>query len=807
MIAQTVAGGNGRADGGNGGIVRDGGALADLLARLAALDVRLSAEGGRLGYDAPDGTVTPDLRAAILAHKGAILRLLAEAPADRERRIRGELPAGSRLACNLRERHMRAWRYADGIGRYVCRLCEPDTYAAHFPARLTSASAPGAVEHSAAAAPIPSPIAGAARQAERYAALSGELAAWGEAHAYPALAFAWRTRGSGGSSTEPEAYKTLRAGAEAWGAFTRGATWADLLAACHAAGILDTDPAPQGEPDGGVRSASAAGTREPSTTPPASAAPSDRRYTRAGGHPGGHPGGPAAPSHAAGEGAAVRKRREPPRTLAVLDTAGLWIARPGATSYTRITEGVPLADAGASAADILALARRERIDQVWIHPAWARAASLPDRLVTREERHNGAPHPFIDAASAAGWDVRPMGIAPWLYTFQRGTWGAVALAFPHLDSRTPWADAADGRTLLAALMRYRAALGYDYRRSPGATGTGLIRDLHVGNRTALDLTASAAPSDFPMPARVSGLARDLAWIRPLTAEEAARRYVHSYDKNALYLGACSSLALGFGVPEHRTAPADGALTFDGSPGYWRAAVQYDAPALLPHPFLPGGMPDRREREPGAVRWYLAPALALAAELGARVDVREAWVWPESHRVLTSWYERMRGARTTLQDASAATPTDPATAIALRAVKATYTQTIGWLDGGWMRGTDTPEDLYRPDWRHAIIAQAAANQWRNLAKVWREAGAAPFAVGVDCWYFTSDEPDPVKACPVGVRLGAGLGQFKVKDAAVPLADVRAILAELDGGTPPAHVLNHLQIALGGVDAGDADGGEE
>ena len=49
----------------------------NLLATLKRLDVRLEPRGDRLRVDAPAGTITPDLREAMITHKVELLALLA----------------------------------------------------------------------------------------------------------------------------------------------------------------------------------------------------------------------------------------------------------------------------------------------------------------------------------------------------------------------------------------------------------------------------------------------------------------------------------------------------------------------------------------------------------------------------------------------------------------------------------------------------------------------------------------------------------------------------------------------------------
>jgi len=136
--------------------------------------------------------------------------------------------------------------------------------------------------------------------------------------------------------------------------------------------------------------------------------------------------------------------------------------------------------------------------------------------------------------------------------------------------------------------------------------------------------------------------------------------------------------------------------------------------------------------------------------------------------METWYERLRTARTALY-----ADTTPAGRLALGALKYTYALTISGFNSAWHKEKRSP--LYRPDWRHLVIAQANANLSRALHKM-DMAGYTPVAVHKDAVYLVSDEPDPVVACPPSVTLGTGLGHFKVQDAAIPL-DV--VLPAFDG----------------------------
>jgi len=216
-------------------------------------------------------------------------------------------------------------------------------------------------------------------------------------------------------------------------------------------------------------------------------------------------------------------------------------------------------------------------------------------------------------------------------------------------------------------------------------------------------------------------------------------------KNAQWLSAAGVVELGLSGIEERRDPG-GTLPFDKKmPGYWLARIAG-----------------------GEERWACTPTVAWAMERGQTVAITQASVWTQHSRAMETWYERLRGARTALY----ADPT-PAGALALRALKLTYSLTISGFNSVWQRERRSP--LYRPDWRHLIIAQANANLSRALHKMDRD-GYTPVAVHKDAVYLVSDEPDSVAACPPSVTLGTGLGHFKVQDAAILL---ETVLPAFDG----------------------------
>ncbi|HLZ25055.1 MAG TPA: hypothetical protein VKQ30_23280 [Ktedonobacterales bacterium] len=427
------------------------------------------------------------------------------------------------------------------------------------------------------------------------------------------------------------------------------------------------------------------------------------------------------------------------------------------------------------------------IAQLWIHPSWP--GVLDDEVPGHLTAQYGA---WVIGAKQPHWRV----------CFQVGTYTSAGtiIVSPALDARAPWARARTAEELLAALCAFRAATGLSYRRSPGLTGVDLIRDVHGYDRTgARKRGVRGRPLRLDVPGTLPDPVTNNAelpriWMRDLTRDERRAKYLHSYDKNGAWLAACSSLALGFGQPEH-TYPGDGrydALAHPRDaktgaqlpypPGFWRAHI---ATRTLPiRPELPPLISTGAQAAETQV-WITTPTLQLLYDLGIETCVTEAYIWPTHHRALEPWYKRLRDGRTQLM--TQCTHNAPGAEVALKTLKLSYAAATGYIASrGWDRAGDT---LYRPDWRTLLIAQSNAVIYRQMLAAADE-GAHAFALGTDALYFTSDEPDPVKACPAALRLGDGLGAWKVKDS-LPLAE---ILPVLDGAHGQYGALQLVQRAL-------------
>ncbi len=422
-------------------------------------------------------------------------------------------------------------------------------------------------------------------------------------------------------------------------------------------------------------------------------------------------------------------------TIGVLDVDGLHLPDGSLAPVTGTIRHV---------GDLYNGARRHRLTQLWLTDAWVRAAELPDALAGvgqfREVRH---------AFVSDGLDnlhAFPTALTPWLDLRKKGEAGSsVSIVFSLYDEHAVWGFDTDGALLLAALLAYAQAVGAPYYRSPGRTGLDLLQE--VGKRGAD--AKREFPERLPPPAGQVDTVTELSWLRTLSPAERGKAYLHSYDKNAQWLSAAGVVELGLSGIEERHDP-NGKMPFDKKlPGYWLARI--------------AGAEER---------WACTPTVAWALERGQAVAITQAYIWTTHSRAMETWYERLRGARTTLYADEM-----PAGRLALGALKYTYALTISSFNSVWQRDKRSP--LYRPDWRHLVIAQANANLSRALHKM-DAAGYTPVAVHKDAVYLLSDEPDPVAACPPSVTLGTGLGHFKVQDAAVPLGEVLPAFEGTCGG---------------------------
>lgn len=418
--------------------------------------------------------------------------------------------------------------------------------------------------------------------------------------------------------------------------------------------------------------------------------------------------------------------------LATLDAGAWWIE--GFTHARR---------RGAQHASIAGLYRvmiALGIDTLHVHASALPSLGLPAELDVPLPGQRRERHPFLDC-ELDGARPSHSALSPWVELVHHAGPRAIGFGAYQSGAGDPFAEARDGRELLAAHLAFAEALEdrgrrWDFRHSAILTGWKLMHaPWEAGSRRR------RRPLDGPNPqpqleGHPEGAQVEIpyggAWARP--REAPAHPYVAAWDVNGQRLAACSRLALGTGALEHMPA-GDAELKL---PGYHRVtAVRDPFPGEIPMPFEPG--------------WHTTPRVAMARYLGVPIELSESWVWREQAPYLDPFYARMRVARERLR--AELGQRDRPVAIALDALKQTYLQPFGRLRSGKLR--ESSDVRYRPAWYDSIIGQELAREYLRLHQL-AAAGERVLAVYFDAIVCEVPARDYV---PAAIELSDQLGKFK------------------------------------------------
>lgn len=376
-----------------------------------------------------------------------------------------------------------------------------------------------------------------------------------------------------------------------------------------------------------------------------------------------------------------------------------------------------------------------------------------------------------------------------------GTWEQkrlVYIAIPEHDARwaedgvDAWAlaDCEDPRVLLGALC-YLQELGITVEFSPGFTAIELMKQmskLHAQWTRLSDISIIPWYSES-----------DILWYRPLTADEQHMRYLHFYDRNSMYLAACTGSELGEGEP----AEVPGARFDKKLCGIWELNItKYPSGEFCP-PAITGKM-------------AVSPIVELLPGLGYEFEIKRGWIWENEgklikhHRTLNSWGKHLWDARQALKlDPQNRFPNDESRDVAYRMIKIISTNGLGWLDIAKERGKKSTNPWHRPDWRNQIIGLARARMLLKILAIYEQHRVWPVAVKTDAIAYASNEPNPMLAFPgLTHRKNANgelrenaneLGGFK-HIRTVPIGD--ELISLLRSGIEPGLAFKKMKKLAGG-----------
>lgn len=411
-------------------------------------------------------------------------------------------------------------------------------------------------------------------------------------------------------------------------------------------------------------------------------------------------------------------------------------------------------------AEILDLALQHNLHTIWIHPGDSLNVMLYHKAVdtewdikvsTMRNPHRGEPD-IIKGVSAHRKDGS-------FHDRRR-----ITIAYPQWNAYQ-WSPslAGDPVACLAAIHYCERALGVPVSHNPGLTGRDIMDET---NATASRPTWIKAPT-FDLSQLPTSIGYDLAYQRGIDPFDIPNmeQWIHSWDKNSMYLAACTSVELPTGDPVYISGAelaneyeATMQRFYDGRrPGYWRIECNnFDLPPISP--LYPGQ------------EWVTTPLLKLLYSLGVRCVVREAYVWFEYHRWLDRFASVMWKARQVLKTEEKSYPHAGGRRLAEYSIKRIATASIGLLAN--QEAARISPQWYRPDVRATIIEEAKARMFYKIMQVHRMFGTLPLLVNVDEIAYLTLERDPHKAFPGMFDRATELGGWKMHHS---LAATPAVLS--------------------------------
>lgn len=393
------------------------------------------------------------------------------------------------------------------------------------------------------------------------------------------------------------------------------------------------------------------------------------------------------------------------------------------------------------------------VGQIWLTAEALDVLGLPtsvpeDDKPRKKALAKAAEHDLLKRARQAGWEVPRVDVWTKVWhpeTFRRGA-RVVALPWTRVEGVALYEDAPGPSVLADRLHQFAATTGIAYRLTPAATGLDVIDHYRPPRRSESDTMgqgrgrvavvrgAAELPEflhDSAQDARIANLEADYSWHRPfesLLAEERDHSYVHGFDRNASYLAPWSNIELGVAGLVHKTGDE---AAWDGSeqPGYF-LVDEWDWPHWgLPDP----GNATHARMAKGRV-WVTSHTMKQLSWHEITPTVHESYTWQTSARYLDRAGKALVEGRKTLD------PDDPV----LTTLKGLYSATVGKLG---QREHDPSYHLWRPDWRHHIIAATRTAILHTTMQIANGPHAVlPLMVDRDLIVYASDEPDPTNAWP-------------------------------------------------------------
>lgn len=257
--------------------------------------------------------------------------------------------------------------------------------------------------------------------------------------------------------------------------------------------------------------------------------------------------------------------------------------------------------------------------------------------------------------------------------------------------------------------------------SPGYTGIELLK--RCNSKQRITWLENADLSNLPD----RSTSFDIKW---LASHFQDAMFLHVVDKSGAYLASGNSVQVGEGTPTH----VEG-IAFDKKLcGLWHVTFTGESPydgTSLPLPY------HSVLQKP--LSYYWTPEIEIAMLLGYGVEVKEAWIFKERHKIFNLWSNFLWDIRIKLRTLRREYPNVRAYKLADDTIKLIYTHTFGKLaTSSEYEKKDTT--FLRRDWRNMIVADTRLKVLYQLNKL-VQAGYQIVMVNVDALYILTNVANP------------------------------------------------------------------
>jgi hypothetical protein len=415
----------------------------------------------------------------------------------------------------------------------------------------------------------------------------------------------------------------------------------------------------------------------------------------------------------------------------VTETHVCYMKRCEDLKYRYVEEELPFKDF-TSIAQLFQLAHDKELTRLWVHLSAEKQDSLTDeylhncedtcKILTRKDKKTNQ---YVKPSFKESFYFRGNILKDDEYTEEVGVG---FLANSRCDYFVEEADTA--KDVYTAFYYLETSLDVFLKFNTGNVGQSLIRNkLKIShNDHILQLK-----QDTQLFKEVTGMNKPFQ--RPLTKEEANKKWIIHIDKNAAYL-AYSRINLGVGEYVEIDNP-----TFNRCyPGLWHIK-NINGSSIFDGKMLP--FPCRMLQDSEKEGWVYTPTVKILQELGYDLEIDKAKIWNVSaaktntnkgaySKVLESWCKDLSTVYEDLRTPLLRFKNGRALEIAKDSLKGVYAKALSGL---------SHDDVYdssidRPDWYHEILAETCASMIRDM-KNYAEIGLTPFMVVTDGLYFATD----------------------------------------------------------------------